>query len=124
VKRGGIATGVVVALVGLWLVLRTVTHDDSGRNLVDRILGLDGAGDDVMSAADPGAAASAEFGNPVPNAGPFDISPGTSGDLDGGRRIPGKRLGDGVIDQAPGWRDVSDRRGRRDRRRGAHAGAR
>ena len=45
-QPGGIATGLVVALLGLWLVLRTVTHDDEGKNLPDRILGLDGDGAD------------------------------------------------------------------------------
>ena len=34
------ATGFLLFLLGAWLVLRTVTHDDSGHNLVDRVLSL------------------------------------------------------------------------------------
>jgi hypothetical protein len=36
------ATGAVLILLGVFLVVRTVTHDDSGQNLVDKLLGLDG----------------------------------------------------------------------------------
>jgi hypothetical protein len=36
----GIASGILVALVGLWLVLRTVTSADDDTNLVDRITSL------------------------------------------------------------------------------------
>jgi hypothetical protein len=41
-ERGGIATGVVLAIIGIWLILRTVVHDDQGQNLVDKILGANG----------------------------------------------------------------------------------
>ncbi len=37
---GGIASGLLIAVLGLWLVLRTVTTDDSGKNLIDRVLSL------------------------------------------------------------------------------------
>jgi hypothetical protein len=33
-------TGLVLLLLGMFLVARTVTHDSTGRNLVDRILGV------------------------------------------------------------------------------------
>ena len=33
------AVGLVLALFGLWLVLRTVTRDSTNRTLVDRITG-------------------------------------------------------------------------------------
>jgi hypothetical protein len=36
----GLATAVLLVAVGLWLIARTVTHDDQGHNLVDRILQL------------------------------------------------------------------------------------
>jgi hypothetical protein len=36
----GWATALLLVVVGLWLILRTVTHDDQGHNLVDRILSL------------------------------------------------------------------------------------
>jgi hypothetical protein len=36
----GLATAVVLIVLGLWLIARTVTHDDHGTNLVDRILQL------------------------------------------------------------------------------------
>jgi hypothetical protein len=34
------ATGVVLLLAGVWLVLRTVVKDDQDHNLVDKVLGL------------------------------------------------------------------------------------
>ena len=36
------AVGIVLAVVGLWIVLRTVVKDSSGRTLVDRILNAGG----------------------------------------------------------------------------------
>ena len=36
----GLAAGVLLALLGAFLVLRTVVKDDNGENLVDYILGL------------------------------------------------------------------------------------
>jgi hypothetical protein len=33
-------TGLVLLLLGVFLIARTVTHDSTGRNLVDRILGV------------------------------------------------------------------------------------
>jgi ABC-type nickel/cobalt efflux system permease component RcnA len=35
-----LASGVLLIALGLWLILRTVTHDDQGHNLVDRVLAL------------------------------------------------------------------------------------
>jgi hypothetical protein len=35
-----VATGFLLLLLGVWLVLRTVTKDDEDRNLVDRVLAL------------------------------------------------------------------------------------
>ena len=34
------ATGFLLLLLGAWLLLRTVTHDSAGKNLVDRVLSL------------------------------------------------------------------------------------
>lgn len=34
------AVGIILLLLGIWLVARTVTHDDQHKNLVDRILDL------------------------------------------------------------------------------------
>ncbi len=34
------ATGLLLVLLGVFVVLRTVTHDNQHKNLVDRILGL------------------------------------------------------------------------------------
>jgi hypothetical protein len=36
----GLASGFLIALLGAWVVLRTITHDDGGSNLVDRLLSL------------------------------------------------------------------------------------
>lgn len=36
------ATGIVLFLLGVWLVLRTVVPNQPGGNLVNRILGSDG----------------------------------------------------------------------------------
>jgi hypothetical protein len=36
----GLASGLLIALVGAFFVLRTITHDASGSNLVDRLLSL------------------------------------------------------------------------------------
>lgn len=38
------AVGILLALAGLWIVLRTVTRDHSGRTLVDRLMGAAPAG--------------------------------------------------------------------------------
>jgi hypothetical protein len=38
-EERGIATGLLLAVFGLWLILRTVNSDSSGRTLVDRITG-------------------------------------------------------------------------------------
>ncbi len=32
-------TGVFIAIVGFWLIMRTVRKDSTGRTLVDRMLG-------------------------------------------------------------------------------------
>lgn len=32
-------TGLLLAIIGLWLLLRTVRKDSSGRTLADRIMG-------------------------------------------------------------------------------------
>jgi hypothetical protein len=34
-----VATGIFLAIVGFWLILRTVRKDSTGQTLVDRILG-------------------------------------------------------------------------------------
>lgn len=34
------ATGIVLLLIGVWLLSRTFVRDDDGRNLVDRILSI------------------------------------------------------------------------------------
>ena len=34
----GLATGALLLLVGVWVVSRTVVHDSSGHNLIDRIV--------------------------------------------------------------------------------------
>jgi hypothetical protein len=36
----GLATAALLVILGVWLIARTVTHDDHGHNLVDRILSL------------------------------------------------------------------------------------
>jgi hypothetical protein len=38
-EERGIATGLLLAVFGLWLILRTVNRDASHRTLVDRIMG-------------------------------------------------------------------------------------
>jgi hypothetical protein len=38
-----IATGLLLALFGFWVVMRTVVKDSSGRTLVDRITGAGAA---------------------------------------------------------------------------------
>jgi hypothetical protein len=37
------AVGILLALFGLWVVLRTVVKDSQGKTLVDRILNAGGA---------------------------------------------------------------------------------
>jgi hypothetical protein len=37
------AVGFTLVLFGVWLLLRTVVHDDFGHNLVDVVLGLGGS---------------------------------------------------------------------------------
>jgi hypothetical protein len=41
--RGVIATGLILVLFGLWVVLRTVVKDSRGSTLVDRISNAGGA---------------------------------------------------------------------------------
>jgi hypothetical protein len=43
-ENGGIATGALLILVGVFLVSRTLAHDDHGYNLVDRLLAIFGTG--------------------------------------------------------------------------------
>jgi hypothetical protein len=38
------AVGFLLALAGLWIVLRTVTRDHSNRTLVDRLMGQPAGG--------------------------------------------------------------------------------
>jgi hypothetical protein len=40
----GLATGILLVLVGVWVVSRTLVHDAQGFNLVDRIIALAGGG--------------------------------------------------------------------------------
>lgn len=35
-------SGILIAIVGLWLLLRTIRKDATGRNLVDRLQGKGG----------------------------------------------------------------------------------
>jgi hypothetical protein len=39
-SNDALASGIVLVGLGLWLILRTVTHDGTGKNLVDHILAL------------------------------------------------------------------------------------
>lgn len=52
-REGHIGTGVVLALVGVFLILRTVTHDDNGTNLVDRITGIGGGDTSAPASTTP-----------------------------------------------------------------------
>lgn len=62
-KQSGIATGVLVAAIGVWLVMRTITHDDQGNNLVDRLFGLDNAATSSTTATSAPAPTAAAVAN-------------------------------------------------------------
>jgi hypothetical protein len=63
VNRGGsIAAGAVMLLVGVLVILRTVTKDDTGANLVDRVLNLGGGGISTAEAQSRNAEAIAAAG--------------------------------------------------------------
>jgi hypothetical protein len=82
---GGIATGLVLAVIGVWLILRTVTKNDEDQNLVDKILGggstepqplfPEGSGADVNPATNPDAA------GPIDRRG--DVNPATNPNASG-----------------------------------------
>lgn len=36
----GLASGILIALLGLWVVLRTIVPNDDGDNLIDLLLNL------------------------------------------------------------------------------------
>jgi hypothetical protein len=38
-QNPGLATGVLLVILGVWVVSRTLIHDRQGHNLVDRIVG-------------------------------------------------------------------------------------
>jgi hypothetical protein len=74
-----VRSGILIAVVGTWLVLRTVRKDASGRNLVDRITGASAdtpAGDApaVVPArtpsVSPGVGPPAPQPDPQPSLGP------------------------------------------------------
>jgi hypothetical protein len=56
----GIATGLLLLVVGTWVVARTFIHDAGGQNLVDRLLAIAGGGDAKPSGV--GGVVSAAFG--------------------------------------------------------------
>lgn len=41
---GGLAAGALLVVLGVFVVARTVVHDDQGQNLVDRLLAIAGGG--------------------------------------------------------------------------------
>lgn len=75
-------SGALVAIIGVWLLLRTTRKDHEDKNLVDRLLGS-GGGDDV----DTGAGAGSVAGSPNPS------TPARSDDSDLRGRIPSRRTG-------------------------------
>jgi hypothetical protein len=59
----GLATGLLLALVGAWIVSRTVVHDAQGQNLVDRIVAYaTGSGSSTSSGKSKGGALKLPFG--------------------------------------------------------------
>src|SRR3954454_3532668 len=67
----GLATGILLVLVGVWVVSRTLVHDAQGFNLVDRIIALAGGGTPgkpkAKNVADlAGKTAASVFANPLP----------------------------------------------------------
>ena len=43
-QGGGVAGGLLLIVIGVFVVARTVIHDASGQNLVDRLLSIAGGG--------------------------------------------------------------------------------
>lgn len=73
------ATGVVLAALGFWLIMRTVTKDDSGRTLVDRITGAGASAPSGDNSAGSGSTPKAPAGGPAGPKGPTGsaIHPGS-----------------------------------------------
>lgn len=94
------ATGVTLLLIGVFLISRTATHDANGKNLVDRILGLD-TGNTAAAGAPPTAAgatpmphtarqvalAAPNFANPFASHGPAPGAPAGKKKLYGYQRL-------------------------------------
>jgi hypothetical protein len=62
----GLAAGVLLAIVGSWVVARTIIHDASGKNLVDRLLAIAGGG----------ASSKPLTSTNLVNVGPVHVGPG------------------------------------------------
>jgi transcription elongation factor len=79
VTTSSLAPGLLVLMLGVFLISRTVTRDDTGRTLIDRILGHPGQSPAAQAAAARGfnpanateaaIAAGAVAGPPAPGAG-------------------------------------------------------
>lgn len=106
--NGGIK--LLAAVLGFWVIMRSVNKDSSGRTLIDHLLGQSGGANQPIAPAPRGSAA-----NPIgtPNAkGQVDPIPGaTGGRLDQGFDVTAKRFlapfaGTVVASQQadPGWR--------------------
>jgi hypothetical protein len=63
-------SGILIAVVGAWLVLRTVRKDASGRNLVDRITGATSDTSDTSATSDAPPVAPARTPSVSPGVGP------------------------------------------------------
>jgi hypothetical protein len=68
----GLTTGAFLLLVGVWVVSRTIVHDNNGKNLVDRIVEYASGGKDKGGKGDKG-----DPGFKLPHT-PFSFSPSLS----------------------------------------------
>jgi hypothetical protein len=81
----GIATGLLLVIVGLWIGARTFIHDASGKNLVDRLIDLAGGDSSSSSASSDPNAPDPSKGLNIPgtstHVGPVNVASGPAGKL-------------------------------------------
>ena len=104
--QSGLATGALLLILGVWIMLRTFVHDANGKNLVDRLVELGKGSSSSSGGSGPRNLVSLPgqgphgFGITGPTGQPFpvainkhDITISPDGSLSPAARIPIKHIG-------------------------------
>lgn len=87
---GGIK--LLAAVLGFWVIMRTLNKDATGRTLVDRLLGQSGGANQPISVPAPPGSASNPIGTPNAKGQVNPIPGATGGRLDQGFDVTSKRF--------------------------------